>query len=370
MILNRRSFIGSLASAALVAKLPLSIPAQNIENKSDSKTSKIHIDSLCYAEGSVTGFKPELVENVIQGGLTTAVFDIGIYPREFAAAEKELTRWFAKFKEPGTRLLSVLKADDFERASKEKMLGIVLACQDATILGTSLGDWEGNLNLFHKYGLRVLQLTHNARTHWGDSFFEKRDGGVSLAGEQLILKMNQLGMIVDLSHCSPNTLLDAIQISKKPCIVSHAGCRALAPTKRNKSDEEIRALGKNSGYFGVFNMTTWLTSAPTADLNTVIDHIDHAAQLIGADKIGFGSDGGLEKLDAPTELARMARVQKGNAGGPSAEWEVKHVRVPELNAPNRLTALAEGLSKRGFSDTQIDGITGKNFVQLFKNVCG
>lgn len=366
MKINRRSFIGGLASASFAANLPISIPAQTTENKSDSK---IHIDSLCYAEISVKDFKPELIESVIQGGLTTAVFDIGIYPREFAAAEKELANWDAKFKESNTKLLSVLKADDFERAAKEKMLGIVLACQDATILGTSLGNWEANLNLFYKYGLRVLQLTHNARTHWGDSFFEKRDGGVSLGGERLIAKMNQLGMIIDLSHCSPNTLFDAVQMSTKPCVVTHAGCKTLAATKRNKSDEEIRALGKSGGFFGVYNMTTWLTSAPTANLNTVIDHIDHVAQLIGADKVGFGSDGGLDKLDAPNELARMARVQKANAGGPSAEWEVKHVRVAELNAPNRLTALAEGLAKRGFSDAQIEGITGKNFVRLFKSVC-
>lgn len=362
MLINRRSFIGSLASAVFVTNLPLSVSAQT--------KNKIHVDSLCYAENSVKNFQPEFIERVIQGGLTTAVLDIGIYPREFAAAEKELVIWDAKFKETETKLLSVLKADDFEHAASEKKLGIVLACQDATILGTSLGNWQANLNLFYKYGLRVLQLTHNARTHWGDSFFEKRDGGVSLGGEQLISKMNELGMVVDLSHCSPNTLFDAVQISKKPCVVTHAGCKKLAPTKRNKSDEEIRALGKSNGFFGVYNMTTWLTSAPTADINTLIDHIDHAVQLIGANKVGFGSDGGLEKLDAVNELARMARVQKNNAGGPSAEWEVKHVRVAELNAANRLTILAEGLAKRGYSDAQIEGITGKNFVRLFKDVCG
>lgn len=360
-MLNRRSFIQSFASAALVANLPISVLPQNSETK-----GKIQVDALCY-DPNIT---LQTIQNAIEGGLTTAVLDIGIYPREFAAAEKELSKWNEKFKETDTKVLSVIKASDFVRAKNEKKLGILLACQDATILGTSLGNWQANLKLFHSLGLRVLQLTHNARTHWADSYMEKRDGGVSLAGKQLIGEMNRLGMIIDLSHCSPNTLFDAVRMSQKPCAVTHAGCKSLAKTVRNKSDEEIRELGKNGGFFGVYNMTTWLTSQPTANLNTVIDHIDHVVQLIGADKVGFGSDGAVDTLDAPAEVARMARVQKANAGSPSAEWEVKHVRVPELNAPNRLTVLAEGLSKRGYSDNQIEGIVGQNFVKFFKTVCG
>lgn len=365
-MINRRTFINTLAGAAAMINLPVSASASREENSPAPFNPKIHVDSLCY-DPNVT---PEAIEHAIQGGLTTAVFDIGIYPREFNAAVKNLSDWNVSFKETNSKLVSVLTAADFERARRESKLGIVLACQDASILGTSLGDWETNLNLFYALGLRVLQLTHNARTHWADSFMEKRDGGVSRAGEQLISAMNKSGMIIDLSHCSRQTLFDAVQMSKQPCAVTHAGCQFLAKTTRNKSDDEIRAIGKSNGFFGVYNMTTWLTSQPIVNLDTVINHIDHAVQLIGADKVGFGSDGALDKLDAPAEVARMSRVQKLNAGGPSFEWEVKQVRVPELNAPNRLTALAEGLSKRGFSDLQIDGITGANFVRIYKEICG
>lgn len=363
-MLNRRIFIGTLASSAIAANLTASANVEAVNNA--FLDSKIRVDALCYGN-EITS---EVIEHAIGGGLTTAVFDIEIHPREYENALKELASWNARFKDSDSKLVSVLKAADFERVRREKKLGIVLACQDATILGTSLGDWQTNLSLFHALGLRVLQLTHNARTHWADSFMERRDGGVSLAGEQLIGEMNKLGMVIDLSHCSRRTLLDAVQMSKQPCAVTHAGCKSLAATARNKSDEEIRALGKSNGFFAVYNMTTWLTSGSSADLNTVIDHIDHAAQLIGADKIGFGSDGALDRLDAGAEVARMARVQKLNAGGPSFEWAVRHVRVPELNAPHRLLKLAEGLAKRGFTEAQIDGIAGGNFLRLFREVCG
>lgn len=366
-MLNRRNFIGSLAGGAITANLLSSVSAKEKNDSLNKVESKIRVDSLCYNE---SGIDSDSIAHAIEGGLTAAVFDISIYPREYNAAVKELSSWNSLFRGSNSKVISVLKAADFGLALNERKLGIVLACQDATILGTSLGNWRVNLNLFYTLGLRVLQLTHNARTHWADSYQEKRDAGVSVAGEKLIQEMNRLGMIVDLSHCSQQTLLDAVQMSQKPCAVTHAGCKALAPTARNKTDEEIRAIGNAGGFFGVFNMTWWLTQKPTANLNTVIDHIEHVAQLISADKVGFGSDGALDKLNAASELAGMKSLQKQNAGGKSFEWEVNHLRVPELNAPNRLLVLAEGLNKRGFSDAQIDGITGGNFVKFFQKVCG
>lgn len=366
---TRRQFISNFTASAVAANL-----ASRVYGGTNEQTTLLHsqikegirVDALCYHEN----LSSQAIKSAINGGLTAAVFDISAYPREFTGAVRELSKWNTWFNDPAAKLVSVRKVSDFEQAKKGQKLGIVLACQDASILGTSLGDWKSNLFLFHTLGLQVLQLTHNSRTHWADSYMEKRDGGLSRAGEQLTGEMNKLGMIIDLSHCSRQTLLDTVQTSKQPCAVTHAGCKSLAATARNKSDEEIRALGKAGGFFGIFNMTTWLTNEPKASLETVIKHIDYAAQLIGADKVGFGSDGALDQLDAPNEAARMARVQKINAGTPSAEWEVKHVRVPELNAPNRLSALAEGLSKRNYTDAQIEGITGGNFVRLFGRVCG
>jgi membrane dipeptidase len=175
-------------------------------------------------------------------------------------------------------------------------------------------------------------------------------------------------MLVDLAHCSPQTLFDAVALSSKPVAVTHAGCRKLAPTLRNKSDEEIKALGKNGGFFGVFNMTTWLTNRETASIADVVAHIDHAVQLIGPQHVGFGSDGSLDKHDAEAETQRMARVQQygTNPGGPSFEWPVRHVRVPELNAPDRLTRLGEALSKKGYRDADVQGICGGNFARVFR----
>ena len=350
--INRRDFV--VTSSAATAGLLLARDMRGEEPQAP------RIDALCY--GTISS---SAIQNAIDGGLTAVVFDIEAYPRQYDTAVRELGNWQVRFDDE--RLLLVRAADDIARAQREKKLGIILASQDASILGSSLGNWKPALRLFHALGLRVLQLTHNNRTHWGDSFMEKRDGGLSRAGEELVKAMNDAGMLVDLSHCSPHTLFDTVQVSTKPVAVTHAGCRKIAPTLRNKSDEEIRAIGRNGGFFGVFNMTTWLTSRDTASIADVVAHIDHAVQLIGASHVGFGSDGSLDRHDAAAETERMARVQQygSNPGGPSFEWPVKHVRVPELNAPDRLTRLAEALAKKGYSTADVNGICGGNFARVF-----
>ncbi|HYO77562.1 MAG TPA: membrane dipeptidase [Thermoanaerobaculia bacterium] len=323
------------------------------------------IDALCYGK-----YSEEAVRNALAGGLTAVVYDIESYPRQYDTAVRELANWQERFANPA--LLLVRSADDIVRAQREKKLGIILGSQDASILGTSLADWRANLGLFHLLGLRVLQLTHNSRTHWADSYMEKRDGGLSRSGEELVKEMNARGFLIDLSHCSPQTLFDTIAVSSKPVTVTHAGCRALAPTWRNKSDEEIRAIGRNGGLFGVFNMTTWLTNRATASIDDVVAHIDHAVQLIGPAHVGFGSDGSLDRHDAEAETKGMARVQQygSNPGGPSFEWPVRHVRVPELNAPDRLTRLGEALSKKGYSSADVNAICGGNFARVFRAAAG
>lgn len=354
--MHRRTFLGGLAASALAP-----ISAQAAERR------HFHLDALSYL---LEELSPTTVQAALDGGLDAAVLDLFAFPREPEPTAKELANWAKRVADPAMKVMLVRRSADFAAAREAGKLGIVLASQDASILGAAMGNFERRLKAYHDQGLRVLQLTHNERTPFADSYMEKRDGGLSRSGARLVGLMNQLGMMIDLSHCSRQTLFDTVAASTKPCIVTHAGCKALAPTARNKSDDEIRAIGKSKGFFGIFNMTVWLTNGPAASMSTVLDHIDHAVQLIGADHVGFGSDGALDSLDSKAETDRMARVQRSNAGGPSAEWPVRHVRVPELNAPDRMSRLADALAARRYSDAQIAGIVGGNFLRIFGEVCG
>jgi membrane dipeptidase len=217
----------------------------------------------------------------------------------------------------------------------------------------------------------VLQLTHNDRNGVGDSSFEERDAGLSRLGKAVVSTMNELAMVIDLSHCSDDTTRQAIALSTRPCAVTHAGCRALYDTPRNKPDDLIRALTKKGGVFGVYSMSIWLTRNPTSSVDDVIDHIDHATKIAGIEHVAYASDGPMLGIpDLEGEVKGMQEWAKRNAGLPGAERIPTHARVRELNGADRLMVLADGLRKRGYAADAVDKIVGGNMARLISEVCG
>lgn len=324
------------------------------------------VDTLAIGgPGSVDG--PE----VLGAGMDALVLDMTIFPRAFGPAVEALTAWNATVNEPGKALTIIRRGDDFRAARDAGTLGVVIACQDASVLGPSVISYSDqnleNLRTLHGLGLRVLQLTHNERTGAGDGFMEPQDGGLSLLGEAVVKEMGRLGGLVDLSHCSERTTLEAIRASAGPIAVTHAGCRALNPSLRNKTDEAIRALADKGGFFGVFMMSRWLTDRDTSSVEDVVDHIDHVVKIGGIDMVGFGSDQPAMGDPSPQaeKVARLAAYQARNPGRPGAEPLHGHVTCADMDGPQRMTVLADALTRRGYGSADVDKITGGNFVRIF-----
>lgn len=376
-MIDRRTFVRTGLGTVAALSVPGMMRRSWAEERgSDAGTAGAYgrfavIDTL--VAGGAPGFDPG---KAVAAGFTAMVMDLAIFPRSFPAAVDSLADWSNAFHQPESGFLKVLRRADLDAARRQKKLGVILACQDASILDVPTGSVNDrnlrNLRFFYDLGLRVLQLTHNERNGIGDTFREKTDAGLSRLGEKVVAEMNTLGMLVDLSHCSDKTTLESIALSRKPCAVTHAGCRALYPTLRNKGDDVIRALADQGGYFGIFNLTLWLTDRDTAGLGEVLDHIDHVVKIGGIDLAGFGSDG--PPLSDPTpaaeRLAGMQAYAQRNLGLPAAETVPKHVLAEELNAPRRLEVLAEGLAKRGYKDDAIEKIVGGNFARVFGAACG
>lgn len=370
-MITRRTFVAGSCAAAAVSAVPgaAATVADSFHQMKDGPTTGISIDTM------VNDGPDFEVEQAIAAGLTGAVVDLAIYPRNYPNAVAALSDWTVEFRR-NPLLVKVLKSADLVAAKTQKKFGVILTCQDAQVLDAStvsVNDYNiRNLEFFHELGVRILQLTHNERNGVGDSFREKNDAGLSRLGEKIVPAMNSLGMLIDLSHCSRKTGLETIQLSKQPCAFTHAGCYALCPTARNKSDEEIRALADKGGVMGIFNMSMWLTRNPQRSISDIIDHIDHVVKIAGVEHVCFGSDGPVLKNDAPEEAALKGSQSyyERNKGLPGAEWRPEHTWIKELNVPDRLKRLAEGLSKRGYSANDVDKITGGNFVRLFHDVCG
>lgn len=367
--MNRRHFV-SLAGPAFVSLHLGTIIRTNTSRRNVQSQHKHRIDSLA-TDGPYFDAKKAL-----EAGLTGAIIDMSMYPRTFDNAVHTLAEWNTRFRDPNSNIHKVTRFDHFAEAAQQKKFAVVLACQDGAILDSSTAsvyDYNiQNLGLFYDLGLRVLQLTHNERNAVGDSFREREDSGLSRLGETVVKAMNDLGMLIDLSHCSRRTTLQAVQLSTKPCAITHAGCKALLPTARNKTDEEIRAVAEKGGYFGVFNASSWLTSRPTASISDIVDHIDHAIKLGGIDHVGFGSDRPVLQDDQPMEkmLEGARYYYERNKGLPGAETQPQHVLIQELNSPFRLQRLADELKKRRYNEDAIDKITGGNIARVLHDVIG
>jgi len=264
-------------------------------------------------------------------------------------------------------LLKVKTAADLEKARASGRLGLVYGFQDAT----PLGEDPDRLNLFSRFGVRVVQLTYNRRNLLGDGCLEPANAGLSRVGQAMVERMNELGLLVDLSHCGHRTTTDAIAASKKPVAITHTGCAALADLPRNKTDEELRQLAAKGGVAGIYFMPFLRTKGqPMAE--DVIRHLEHAIKVCGEDHVGIGTDGLLSHIELTPEYMQRHREdiayrRRAGISAPGEEEDV-YTFIPDLNTPRRLETLAGLLLARGHSESRVEKVLGGNFGRLFQEV--
>jgi membrane dipeptidase len=266
-----------------------------------------------------------------------------------------------------------LTADDVERIHGQGKIASMIGLEG----GHSIDNSLANLRMFSRLGARYLTLTHTSNTPWADSATDTpKFGGLSPFGEEVIKEMNWLGMLVDLSHVSPDTMEDAIRVSQAPVIFSHSDARALNDHPRNVPDNILQLLPKNGGVimvtfvpgFASPKVNAWNTRqtaeqdrlkaafpndaaaaragvdawtaanpAPRATISDVADHVDHIRKIAGIDHIGIGGD-----FDGITQT------------------------VQDLDNVSTYPRLTAELLRRGYSDADIKKILGQNILRVMR----
>lgn len=206
------------------------------------------------------------------------------------------------------------KADLADFESSDKALYGIFSMEGASPL---CGDLK-MLDVFYRQGLRAIGLTWNHRNELADGLGVQSNYGLTPFGRDVIQRMNQLGMLVDLAHINEAGFWEAIELSSAPVVVSHANARALCDHRRNMYDPQLEALKAKDGFIGICFETSFLNPNPAeASLDDVIRHIDHICERIGPDHIAFGSDydgiqatpRGLEDVSCfPRVLERLAAL--------------------------------------------------------------
>lgn len=320
-----------------------------------------------------------------EGGVDVQVFSIwcdGVKENPYAWANREIDTVYAWANRNPDKMMMVYNSADLSKAVKQKKLGAMLGVEGGHMIENDLT----NLEALYKRGVRYMTLTWNNSTPWASSAMDETSNkqlpqkGLSEFGKQVVHRMNELGMLVDLSHVGEKTFWDAINTTTKPVLVSHSCAHALCPVFRNLKDDQIKAIGKNGGVIHVnffsgfvdisffkrtldFNfkhkaerdsLLKTVTDPYFADtylfekypdevaslrppLAMLINHIDHIVQLIGADHVGLGSD--FDGINSSPQ---------------------------QLDDVTTLPLITEELLKRGYNKKDIRKILGGNFIRLLK----
>ncbi len=264
-------------------------------------------------------------------------------------------------------------ADDVERIHREGRIASLIGIEG----GYSIADSMGLLRQFFDAGVRYMTLTHSTSTSWADSGTDApRHDGLSPFGEEVVREMNRLGMLVDLSHVSEATMLDAIRVSEAPVIFSHSSARAVTDHPRNVPDSVLRLMPEDGGVVMVTfvpgfvseavrahgaaaaaerarlqslhpgdpdavtaGLAAWRAAnpAPTATLSDVADHIEHVRDVAGIDHVGLGGD-----------FDGVGALPEG------------------LTGVETYPALLAELMRRGWSEADIRKLAGENVLRAMR----
>ena len=222
-----------------------------------------------------------------------------------------------------------------------------------------------DVDYFYGLGQRVSQLTYNARTLIGNGSTERRDDGLSDFGLAVVERMNKLGMAVDVSHCGDRTTLDAFDVSKKPVLITHSNCRALNPNHpRCKTDEAIKAMAAKGGVMGITEVRMFVSPKEPTAIDSMLDHYDYVAKLVGVEHLGVGSDIDLLGYDAmpPDEYKQL------KAGYKNSYAFRDKIDIDGYHFAKRAFDIAEGLIRRKYNDVHIEAILGGNFRRVLKQI--
>ena len=286
------------------------------------------------------------------------------------------------------RMMMAFSVADIERAHKQKKLAALMGIEG----GHAIENDIRLLREFYRLGVRYMTLTWSNTNEWADSSGDIDDpkiehhNGLSDYGKQVVLEMNRLGMMVDISHVADKTFYDAIAITKAPVIASHSSARALTDAPRNMTDDMLRAVAKNNGvvqvnFFSGFDDQNywdatkamakdrdaaiaafvekhkqegkpvtyveydqidreWSAKIPRPPLKCLIDHIDHIAKVAGVDHVGLGSDFDGVSGATPTGIDSAADLPK----------------------------ITQALLDRGYTAGDIQKILGGNLLRVFRDV--
>jgi membrane dipeptidase len=333
----------------------------------NNTASKLHQDSIVIDATCPLASVGNYFEKWIEGGSTVIAPTVNRPPELMRDTMGRVGVWLRRLRDNEDKLIQVITVEDIYRAKEENKLGILFHFQGTTPFEKDLNSIE----VFYRLGLRMVQLCYNEKDFVGDGCSELTDCGLSRFGVKVIEELNRMGIVVDCSHTGYRTTMDAIEVSKKPVIVSHGNARAVCDSFRNLRDDQIKAIAQKGGVIGLNGYPDFVLKGKKPTLDDLIDHADYIANLVGTEHISVGIDyyegmaGVANDEDAKDLYQRLVDAGIWNP----RDYSPPPWHYPEgIEMPDKLANLTAGLLKRGYSEEDIKKILGLNLVRVFKEI--
>ncbi|PPR42076.1 MAG: hypothetical protein CFH22_00145 [Alphaproteobacteria bacterium MarineAlpha5_Bin12] len=321
----------------------------------------ILIDGLQYCN-----WNRKILEDLWQGGLTAVHVTI-VYWENTEEAINKIKKWQIRIKKNKDIITHAKNTDDIIKAKKNNKVAIIFGFQNSAPI-------ENNIFLLEKFyslGLRFMQLTYNNQTAIGGGCFEAVDSGISRFGHQVIEEMNNLGIIVDLSHAGKKTCLDAIKISKKPVAISHANPFFFHKSKRNIENDVLKKLSNKNGFIGLSLYPYHLKNHNKCKIEDFCQMVKDLINLIGIESIGIGSDLCSNWKDEVVVWMRNGKWTKKLDYGESKNKSIKWPTQPQwFRKGSDIINIYNALIKSGISEKNAIKIMGSNWLNFMKNTIG
>jgi membrane dipeptidase len=372
--MNRRdtlAALGSVAGVALLSGRAGATDGVSPENVSPA-AARLYQNALVFDANlspplqDKFPFPKAMLDMIRQSGVTAVKTSLGGFEGSFEETVDEISFFQRVFEEYPDVFLQVRRHRDFAEAKRTKRMGVLLSFEAVSPLEEKIDRIE----LFRGLGVRVMQLTYNKASPFGMGVLGDPKGSLTALGAKAVAAMNAQGVAIDLSHSNEPTSFEVLKISSKPALVTHAGCAAVHPHPRHKSDALLRALAQKGGVIGIYDLCYLTASPKQPDLDDYMAHMVHALNVCGEDHVGIGSDSGLEPWD--TSPAATAAYNKNEAerhkAGVAAPEEDRPLYVIGLNTPRRSEIIADALLKRGYSARVAEKVLGLNFTNALGRI--
>ena len=305
-----------------------------------------------YKKGNKDVIRNKYKERFLKGGLSGGIFVIYLNANEVENPEEYFFADLRAMTEElhyASDLIKIIKEpSDFKMMEKSldeknKKFGVVLGIEGLPGIGNKL-DY---LYLLYQLGVRHIGMTWNETNAFATGQSGDKNRGLTPLGIDAVKIINELGILLDVSHANDKTFWDIVKHSKKPFFASHSNARSLCPAMRNLTDDQLLCIGERGGMVGMNSYHNFVSQNESEkNLEMLLNHLEYVANKIGLDKVGFGLD-----------FAEYYTPEGEEVSGLSGLHDVTELRNVE-----------KALKKRGYSQNEIEMVTYKNFIDFFGRV--